>query len=101
MFVETLQDMKNQPGKYLQMFLECVEKGSDEIIFKGVHLKTNPRRNERMNQLEEFERDRQAFIDALLNNITSRFPNVQLLSAFQVVTINNFVNGKTKSKTNS
>ena len=92
MFVETLQDMKNQPGKYLQMFLECVEEGSDEIIFKGVHLKTNPRRNERMNQLEEFERDRQAFIDALLNNITSRFPNVQLLSAFQVVTINNFVN---------
>ena len=79
--------MKNQPGKYLQILLECVQ-GSDEIIFKGVHLKTNPRRNERMNQLEEFETDRQAFIDALLNNITSRFPNVQLLSAFQVLTIN-------------
>ena len=32
--------------------------------------------NGQRNQVEVFKTDRQAFIDALLNNITSRFPNV-------------------------
>ena len=80
--------MKQQPGRYLQILLESVEEGAEQIVFKGVRLKTERRRNGQRNQVEEFESDRQAFIDALLNNIRSRFPNVQLLSAFQVTTFN-------------
>lgn len=71
------------------MFLEGIDKGSEGLVFKGVKLKIDGRRNASQNQMEEFETDRQAFIDALLSNITSRFPNVQLLSAFQVILLSN------------
>ena len=80
--------MKQHPGRYLQILLEPVEEGAEQIVFKGVRLKTEPRRNGQCNQVEEFETDTQAFIDALLNNIASGFPNVQLLSAFQVINLN-------------
>ena len=76
--------METHDGPFLSNMVTEIKVDPVNSCFKGNSIKFNPARGEKQGQRETFANIREAVLQKLQANISSRFPRVDLLHAMQV-----------------
>lgn len=81
---DTLQAMQTQDGPHLGAMMAQLQAGDPEV-FRGQRIRMLPTgRGQHQPLTERFQEVRRDFIQEILDNLESRFPQVTLLNAMQV-----------------
>ncbi len=80
--VRALQTLKSTPGPHLALFLEevgSVDEHDGEVVYKQQTIKDSSK------QREDLEHTKTLFIDEVMKNINTRFPQVVLMTAMKIL----------------
>ncbi|XP_011403997.1 PREDICTED: SCAN domain-containing protein 3-like [Amphimedon queenslandica] len=77
--IRALQTLQSSPGPHLASFLEEIGSEEGQVIYKQQTIEVNS------TQKASFETVKSSFIDEIIKNLKTRFPQVELMTAIKIL----------------